>query len=145
MTVDYDTASLLRETGLGVEMAIYSFDELLERVRNPALKKIITEARNDHKRLQDENNNLMKAYELIPPEAGAMAKGMAWMETNMKMTMEDSDRVIANIITKGCDTGTRNLHRYINEHAMADPAVANTAKKLIQLEENLEEDLRLYL
>ena len=145
MTVDYDTASLMRETGLGVEMAIYSFDELLERVRNPALKKVIKDAREDHKRLQNENNALMKAYELLPPAAGAMAKGMAWMETNWKMTMEDSDRVIANIITKGCDTGTRNLRRYVNEYAAADPAAADTAKKLIDVEEKLEERIRLYL
>ena len=43
-----DTIRLLKETDKGVQMAIYSFDQLLERVSNPALKKLITEARNDH-------------------------------------------------------------------------------------------------
>ena len=74
-----------------------------------------------------------------------MAKGMAWMETNWKMNMEDSDRVVADIITNGCNMGAKKLYKYINEYAASDPSASDTAKKLIALEENLEENLRLYL
>ncbi|MDO4545891.1 MAG: hypothetical protein Q4C25_07015 [Bacillota bacterium] len=140
-----DTACLTKEVGKGIDMAIYSFDQLLERVKDPALKKVITESRNDHKRLQDENNNLQKAYHVMKQEPGSMAKGMAWMETNMKLSMEDSDRVVADIITKGCDTGVKNLYKYINEYAESDLAAVETARKLIDIEETLEENLRLYL
>ena len=59
--------------------------------------------------------------------------------------MEYSDRVIADIVTKGCDMGSKNLYKYINQYAGADLAAVDTAKKLIVLEENLTEDLRLYL
>lgn len=140
-----DTIKLLKETDKGVQMAIYSFDQLLERVSDPALKKLITEARNDHKRLKDETGNLLKAMGSYEEEPGAMAKGMAWMETNWKMNMENSDRVIADIITNGCNMGAKKLYKYINEYAASDPSAADTAKKLIVLEENLEENLRLYL
>ena len=140
-----DTTKLLKETDLGLQMAIYSFDQLLERVENPALKKLITESRNDHKRLQDENNNLMKAYDVIGEEPGAMAKTMAWMETNVKMTVENSDRVIADIITNGCDMGSKKLRKYRNEYTEAEEPACDTAKKLIALEEDLRKDLQLYL
>jgi len=142
---NHDTIELLKETDKGVQMAIFSFDQLLERVSNPALKKIITESRNDHKRLKNETGDLLKALGSYEEEPPAMAKGMAWMETNWKMGMEDSDRVIADIITKGCDNGSKNLHKYINQYAGSDLAAADTAKKLIKLEEDLKEDLRLYL
>lgn len=143
--VNQDTLNLLKETDKGIQMAIYSFDQLLERVKNPALKKLITESRNDHKRLKDETGNLLKALGSDEEEPGAMAKGMAWMETNLKMEVENSDRVIADIITNGCNTGSKKLYKYINEYAGSDRSAADTAKKLIAIEENLEENLRLYL
>ena len=140
-----DTLNLLRETDKGVQMAIYSFDQLLDKVQNPALKKLLTESRNDHKRLKNEADNLLKAMGSSEEEPPAMAKGMAWLETNWKLGMEYSDRAVADIITKGCDMGSKNLHKYINEYAACDPAAADTAKKLITMEENLSDNLRLYL
>lgn len=142
---DNDTLKLLKETDKGVQMAIYSFDQLLDKVDDPALKKLLTESRNDHKRLKNETANLLKAMGSYEEEPPAMAKGMAWMETNWKMGMEYSDRVVADIITKGCDMGAKSLQKYINQYAGCDLAAADTAKKLIALEENLSEDLRLYL
>lgn len=140
-----DTASLLRETGKGVQMAVFSFDQLLDHIKNPAMKKTVQEVRDDHVRLHNENSNLMKVNNVTEEEPGAMTKGMAWMETSWKTGMEDSDRVAANIIVKGCDTGTRNLYKYINEYPDCDPAAANTAKKLITIEERLKENLKIYL
>lgn len=140
-----DTASLLRETGKGTEMAIFSFDLLLDHIKNPAMKKIVSESRNDHLRLQNENTNVIKALKISGEAPGSMAKGMAWMETSWKTGMEDSDRVAAGIIAKGCSTGIENLYKYINEYADCEPAAAETAKKLIAIEERLEKNLRIYL
>ena len=142
---NYDSIELLKETDKGVQMAIYSFDKLLDNVHDPALKKILTESRNDHKRLKNETGDLLKALGSCEEEPPMMAKTMAWMETSWKMGMEDSDRVITDIITKGCDMGVKNLYKYINQYAGADLAAVETAKKLIKLEEDLVEDIRLYL
>ena len=142
---NYDTIELLKETDKGVQMAIYSFDQLLDNVHDPALKKLLTDSRNDHKRLKSETGNLLKALGSDEEEPPMMAKSMAWMETNWKITMEDSDRVIADIITKGCNMGAKNLHKYINEYAECDLTASEAAKKLIKLEEDLTENLRLYL
>ena len=142
---DNDTLKLLKETDKGVQMAIYSFDQLLDKVDNPALKKLLTESRNDHKRLKNETANLLKAMGSYEEEPPAMAKGMAWMETSWKTGMEDSDRVAAGIIVKGCNTGIENLYKYINEYADCEPAAAETAKKLISIEEQLGKSLRIYL
>ena len=139
------TISLLTETSKGVEMAIFSFNQLLERIHDPAMKKIVSESNNDHLRLKAEVDNLLKANEIEIEEPGFLAKTMSWMDSSMKLAMEDSDRVIADIITKGCEMGSRTLRKYINEYAESDLTAAETAKKLIKIEENLEEKLRLYL
>jgi hypothetical protein len=95
------TISLLTETSKGVEMAIFSFNQLLERIHDPAMKKIVSESNNDHLRLKAEVDNLIKANEIEIEEPGFLAKTMSWMDSSMKLAMEDSDRVIADIITKG--------------------------------------------
>lgn len=140
-----DTANLLRETDKGIKMAMYSFDQLLERVKDPALKKVIKEAKNEHQQLQNDTEAMMKAHNIYEEDPGPMAKGMAWLHTNTKMSMEDDDRTIADIITDGCNMGSKKLYKYINEYAKADENAAQTAKQLITAEENLEEKLRLYL
>ena len=142
---NYDSIELLKETDKGVQMAIYSFDQLLDNVHDSALKKILTDSRNDHKRLKNETGDLLKANGSCEEEPPMMAKSMAWMETNWKIGMEDSDRVIADIITKGCNMGSKNLQKYINQYAGCDLTAADVANKLIKLEEDLVEDLKLYL
>ena len=142
---NHDTTELLKETNLGMQMAIYSFDQLLERIKNPAMKKLVTESRNEHKYLENEINTLMKSYDVNPEGPKTITKGMAWMETNMKMSMEDSDRVAADILTQGCNMGTKKLNKYINQYAEAEPAACDAAKRLVMIEDDLERNLRLYL
>ena len=86
-------------------MAILSFDQLLEKVEDPAMRKIMEESRNDHKRLQNETQNLIKAYCVNKEQPPVMARVMARMETGIKLAAEDRDRAIAQITVKGCDTG----------------------------------------
>lgn len=140
-----DTVKLLQQASKGLHMAMFSFDDLIDHIHDPSLRKVLEESRNDHKRLLNENSNILKGYWQGDKDVSIMAKAMAHMSADMKLDMEDSDRVIANIITKGCDTGIRNLHKYINEYAAADLAAVDTAKKLINIEENLKDNLTMYL
>ena len=140
-----DTVDLLQQVSKGLHMAIFSFDDLIGDVRNPALRKVLEESRDDHKRLLNENSNILKGYHQNDRDIGAMTKLMAHMIADMKLDINDSDRVIANIITKGCDTGIRNLRKYVNEYASSDLAAVDTARKLVTVEENLKDNIAMYL
>lgn len=140
-----DTVKLLNETNLGAQMGIYTFDQLLEHIKDPKLKEIVTESRNDHKRLKNETCNMLKAHRIREDTPGLMAKTMAWMESNMKMIMENSDRTAADIISQGCNMGKKKLYRYLHQYTNADPSAADASQKLISIEENLEKKLRPYL
>lgn len=140
-----DTVDLLQQVSKGLHMAIFSFDDLIGDVRNPALRKVLEESRDDHKRLLNENSNILKGYHQNDRDIGTMTKLMAHMSADMKLDINDSDRVIANIITKGCDTGIRNLRKYVNEYAASDLAAVDTARKLVTVEENLKDNIAMYL
>ena len=67
------------------------------------------------------------------------------MKTNVKFTEEDSDRVVADLITDGCNMGVKSLYRYLHQYRAAKPEVKKLAKEAIEAEETLIKDMREYL
>ena len=74
-----------------------------------------------------------------------MAKSMSWLKTNVKLVMNESDETIADLMTTGCNMGAKSLNKYLNQYKAADEKSKDIAKKLINLEEKLVEDVRGYL
>ena len=75
----------------------------------------------------------------------AMAKGMSWMKTNVKLAVDDSDETIADLMTDGCNMGVKSLNRYLNEYEAAEERAKDITKRLINLEEKLVTDIRGFL
>lgn len=74
-----------------------------------------------------------------------MAKGMSWMKTNVKLVMHESDETIADLMTDGCNMGVKSLSKYLNQYRAAEEKAKDIAKRLINLEEKLAQDMRGYL
>lgn len=140
-----DTIYLLRECDAGAKMAISSIDEILERVKDSRLKEILTESKSHHEKLCNEAGSLLTQYGSPEKEPAPMAKGMSWLKTNMKLSMDESDAAIADLITDGCNMGIKALHKYENEYMQADHAAKSICKKLVSIEEQLCKELKGYL
>ena len=143
--VEADTIKLLRECDAGVKMGISSIDDVVEYVHDPELKKYLSDCRNEHDKLGREIGELLSKYHDDGKEPNPIAKGMSWLKTNMKLTMNESDGTIADLITDGCNMGVKSLSRYLNQYAAADEVSKDIAKRLINLEGQLAIDLRDYL
>ena len=63
----------------------------------------------------------------------------------MKLSMEDSDRTVADLMTDGCNMGVKSLNRYLNQYEAADEVSKDITKRLINLEQKLAIDIREYL
>ncbi|MBQ2911268.1 MAG: hypothetical protein IJE55_03165, partial [Clostridia bacterium] len=59
--------------------------------------------------------------------------------------MDDSDKTVACLMTDGCNMGVKSLNKYLNEFKAADEKSKDIAKRLINLEQTLTEDIRKYL
>ena len=140
-----DSVRLLRECDVGAKMAVSSIDEVLEKVSGPALKQLLQESREHHEKLENEIHSLLKNYGSQEKEPAAMAKGMSWIKTNVKMTMDDSDATVADLITDGCNMGTKSLNRYLNQYRGADHASRELCGRLISIEEKLCRDMKSWL
>ena len=140
-----DTIKLLRECDAGVKMGVSSIDEVLEKVSGPGLKQLLQESREHHEKLENEIHSLLCNYGAQEKEPAAMAKGMSWIKTNVKMSMDDSDATVADLITDGCNMGTKSLNRYLNQFRGADHASRELCGRLISIEEKLCQKMKTYL
>ncbi len=143
--IEQDTIKLLRECDAGVKMGVSSIEDVMEHARDEDFKKKLTDCKAEHDKLDSEIQTLLDKYKDDGKEPAAMAKGMSWMKTNLKMTMHESDETIADLITDGCNMGVKSLNKYLNKYEAADEVAKDIAKRLINLEEKLAIDIRKYL
>ena len=140
-----DTIELLKENDLGIKMAVGIFYEVIEEISSCEMKKIVQKSKEDHEMLQVEIENLLNSYSEDEKEPTLMAKSMSWMETNFKLMVDDTDMKIAEIITDGCNMGIKTLSKKYNEYRYANEKSKQMTKRLIDLEDQLEMNLRKYL
>ena len=143
--IEQDTIKLLRECDAGVKMGISSIDDVMDHVKKENFRKKLKKCRDDHEDLQGKILQELEKYQDDGKNPNPIVKGMSWMKTNMKLTMEESDATIADLMTDGCNMGVKSLNRYLNQYKAADEVSKDITKRLIQLEEKLAVDIRQYL
>ena len=143
--IEQDTIKLLRECDAGIKMGVASIDDVLDHVHSRELKSILTECKRRHEALRSDLEKALDRFHDEGKNPNPIAKSMSWIKTNMKLTMEDCDATIADLMTDGCNMGVKSLARYLNQYKAADESAKNAAKRLIKLEATLAEDLRQFL
>jgi len=143
--IEQDTVRLLRECDAGVKMGISSIEDVLPYVDDEKMAKNLSSCKEEHEKLEREIRSRLDRFHDEGKNPNPMAKGMSWMKTNVKMTLDNSDSTIANLMTDGCNMGVKSLNKYLNEYEAADEISKDITKRLIQLEEKLTTDMRSFL
>lgn len=143
--IEQDTIKLLRECDAGIKMGVSSIEDILDNVRDKEFEKLLTDCKNEHEKLDRELQQLLDKYHDDGKEPAAIAKGMSWMKTNMKLSYDDSDEMVADLMTDGCNMGVKSLNKYLNKYKAADEVSKDITKRLINLEEKLAIDIRRFL
>ena len=78
---DSDTVKLLRECNSGIQMAVFSIDEILEKVTDKNLYEILKKSKEKHEKLGDETHAILAECGDETKEPNMLAKGMSWMKT----------------------------------------------------------------
>lgn len=143
--IERDTVKLLRECDAGVKMGVASIDEVIGSVSGRAMKEKLFACREEHEKLGRELQGHLDRFGDRGKEPNPIARGMSWLKTEARLGLERDDRVIADLMTDGCNMGVKSLNRYLNEYKAADEVTKDMAKRLIHLEETLTSDLREFL
>ena len=143
--IESDTIKLLRECDAGIKMGVKSIDDVLPYVKSSKMKDALEECKRRHEHLGREVEAALNRFHDEGKEPNLMAEVMSWMKTSVKMTMDNSDETIADLMTDGCNMGVKSLNRYINEYAAADEDSKDIARRLVTLEDNLAKEIKHYL
>ena len=143
--IQQDTVRLLRECDAGAKMGVSSIDDVMEYVRDSEFRRILMEGKQDHEKLTEDIRQLLNRYGDDGKEPAAIAKGMSWIKTNVKLAVNESDETVADLMVDGCDMGVKSLSKYLNKYKAADEDSKDIAKRLIHLEAQLAVDLRPHL
>ena len=143
--IEEDTIKLLRECNAGIKMGVSSIDDVLPKVKSQELRGSLEKSRQAHGKLGDETHAMLARYGDEGKEPSPVAKGMSWMKTNVMLTLEESDKTVAGLITDGCNMGVKSLNRYLNQYEAAEEQAKDIAKRLIGLESHLAQDMQSYL
>ncbi|MBR2950055.1 MAG: hypothetical protein IKC46_09340 [Lachnospiraceae bacterium] len=143
--INPDTIKLLRECDAGIKMGVASIDDVIEYVNDENFRQVLAKSKEDHNKLKAELQTLLEQYHDDGKEPNPIAQGMSWLKTNVKLMMKESDKTIADLMTDGCDMGVKSLRKYLNQYQAAEEKAKDITKKLINLEEKLSQDIRMYL
>ena len=145
MMIEQDTIRLLRECDAGVKMGISSIEDVIDRVQNSGMQKLLANCKQAHLQLHKQIQQRLDEFQDEGKNPNPIAKSMSWMKTNFKLGIKESDKTIASLMTDGCNMGVKSLNQYLNEYEAAEEYAKDITKKLIALEQSLADDLKEYL
>ncbi len=143
--IEQDTIRLLRECDAGIKMGVASINDVLDYVHSDILRQYLVDCKNGHVKLEEEIQTLLGSYQDEGKSPDPIAKTMSWLKTNVKLVINESDQVIADLITDGCNMGIKSLNKYLNQYKAADEKSKDITKRLAELEEKLVIDVRHFL
>lgn len=143
--IEQDTIRLLRECDAGIKMGVTTIEEVLDYVESQELKECLLKSMEEHQKVKGDLLKLLNEYHDDGKEPSVMAKGMSWIKANVKLTVNEADNAVADLIMDGCNMGVKTLYKYLNEYKAADEKSKDIAKRLISLEENLTANMRKFL
>ena len=140
-----DTESLLKECDAGTKTAVNSIKEVLDNIKSEELLNLLTNSLSEHEDIGNEIAETLRENGCHGKDPNPMARVMSWMKINFKILEKGDDKTIAALMLDGCNMGVKQLSAYINEYADADDMSKRLAKRLINCEEKLAKELKIYL
>lgn len=143
--INDDTIRLLNECDAGIKMAVSSIDEVLPSVKNENLKQRLSACKQEHEKLGTEAHCILNTYNDNGKEPNPIAKGMSWVKTNVKLSIDHTDKAVADLMIDGCNMGVKSLNKYLNEYKAAEKPARDITGQLIRSEEQMSIDLRSFI
>ena len=140
-----DTVKLLRECNAGVKMGKSALEKLLPKARSSTLRSVLSESKSAHAELGDKAHALLLRHGADTKDPHPIAKVMSDAKIAVKMSMNEGDKTIADLMTDGANMGVKSLSKYLNQYKSASPEAKDITRKIIDSELSLGEKMRSFL
>lgn len=140
-----DTEGILRECDAGVKTAINSIDEVIDKTDNKELIDALRKSRTEHVELGNDIASLLNENGFEGKDQPVISKLMSKGKIASELLMEPTDATIAELMIDGCNMGIKKLSEYVNRFPTSVSPAVRTAERLIKTEQELMDEMRVFL
>lgn len=136
---------LLNAIGKNVAMAVQSLEIILPDVQDEKFKEYLSKLNYDYNIIMTEAQMLAKANDMELKMTNPIEKAELWTSIKLKTIMNKTTRQFATMIFLGTNMGIPDLVIAICDFSDASSEIVTLAKRLKEIEEKSDEDLKLFL
>lgn len=145
MVIKMDEKQIIVKLYQNVDMGVVGIESIEDKIETRALAKTVLNQKEEYQNLKQELLSFCKDYNVQEKELGAMAKLSSGMMSNMKLMMDKSDSHIAKMMMEGTNKGLISLEELKNNYDGKDEKLIAMIEKIIKVEQQNNEDLKIYL
>ena len=139
-----DTRELLKECSAGCRLAVQNLNQIVDFAENEKLKDMILKYKEEHIRIEEETEQILKECKESGKEPGLLAEAFAKITTEMKLMLKSDSGQIAKLLMDGCNMGVQSIEEAIHKYGGASGETKELAEKIVRLEETMVQDLKQF-
>lgn len=128
-----------------VDMGIIGIEEVIEKIEDKCLEKVMLDQKKDYMVIRTDVKNLLMEYEEDPKKINPVVRLSNDIYTNMKLLGNENDSELAKMMLKGTNTGIIELTNIKNEDKFKNKKVKDLVLHTLKVLEYNEKELKKYL
>lgn len=128
-----------------VEMGIIGVDEVVKKVEDSCLEKLMLDQKKDYMVVKKDIRDLLDEYEEDPKKIGGMTRVSNDIYTNIKLMGEEDDKVISKMMLEGTNKGVIEVTAILNDKKYNNEKISDIAEHLLKVLEYNGRELKKYL
>ena len=128
-----------------VEMGIVGIESIEGKIESRSLEKVILLQKKEYEDVKRKIASLCEKYNVLDKELSGFVKISSDMMATMKTMMDKSEHNIAKMMMEGTNKGLIQLEELLNNYQGKDEKIKELIEKVIDLEHQNNEELKIYL
>lgn len=138
-------ASILNSIYRGARIGSESIENLLPKTENPDFRSDLRTQEGEYRAICKEAESRLMQMGNTPDPIGDYKKATMKMELEMNTMANTDTSHLADMMIKGSTMGITNMTKILNGYTNPDPQVEGLAQKLITIEQQNIDRLKVYL
>ena len=128
-----------------VEMGVVGIESIEEKIDSKKFYQVIMAQKEEYQRVMKSMANLCDQYDILNKEISPVAKRGSEVMANMKLMKDSSVSHIAKMMMEGTNKGLIELETLQNHYDGKNQELKDLISKIIVMEQENNEELKLYL
>lgn len=126
-------------------MGVSSLSNLIPRADDVRFKRELKDQLDIYQDMCDDVRDKLYSYNVKPKDLGFMAKTGAEISMKMSTMMDNSPSHMAQMMIEGTNMGIIDLNKDLNNYCVKNKSILNTARDMLECEQQNIDRLKPYL